>query len=65
MRALTDVIHAAFVPFLIVTGGLLLLVVCHIVVLHGVRELAFRRRQRLLSLYRPLLGDRATGGAMP
>ena len=61
MQTLTETIHAAFVPFLFVTGGLLLLLVCHIVVLHGVREIAFRRRQRLLGLYRPLV-ESALGG---
>jgi HEAT repeat protein len=53
MSGVTDLVHAAFVPFLAATGGLLALLVCHIVVLHGVREVAFRRRQQLLALYRP------------
>jgi hypothetical protein len=61
MQTLTDVIHAAFMPFLLVTGGLLLLLVCHIVVLHGVREVAFRRRQRLLAVYRPLVAAALDG----
>lgn len=61
MQPVTNAIHAAFVPFLFVTGGLLVLLVVHVVILHGVREVAFRRRQRLLLRYRPLM-EAALGG---
>jgi hypothetical protein len=61
MQALTDLIHSVFVPFLLVTGSLLLLLVGHIVVLHALREITFRRRLRLLTLYRPLI-DAALAG---
>jgi hypothetical protein len=39
------------------TGTVLLLLVCHVLVLHAVRELVFRRRQRLVALYRPLVAS--------
>ena len=61
MHTITDAIRAALVPFLIVTAGALLLLIGHIVILHGVREIAFRRRQRLLSRYRPLVADALHG----
>ena len=57
MHTITDAIRTALVPFLIVTAGALLLLIGHIVILHGVREVGFRRRQRLLSRYRPLVAD--------
>jgi hypothetical protein len=61
MPMLTDAVRAALPAFLLVTGGLLLLLVVHIVVLHAVGEVGFRRRQRLLARYRPLV-DRALDG---
>jgi hypothetical protein len=61
MQIITETIRAALVPFLLVTGGLLVLLVGHIVVLHGVREIAFRRRQRLLAFYRPLVDATLAG----
>ena len=61
MHTITDAIRTALVPFLVVTAGALLLLIGHIVILHGVRELAFRRRQRLLGHYRPLVADALSG----
>ena len=61
MHTITDAIRTALVPFLVVTAGALLLLIGHIVILHGVREIAFRRRQRLLARYRPLMAAALSG----
>lgn len=50
-----DAVRAVVVPFLWVTGTLLAVLVCHVLLLHGVREVAFRRRRRLRARYGPLL----------
>ena len=42
MPIIAETIRAGLLPFLLVTGGLLLLLVGHIVILHGAREIAFR-----------------------
>lgn len=55
MYTIAETVRAGLVPFLLVTGGLLAVLVCYVVVLHGVGELAFRRRQRLIGVYRPLV----------
>jgi hypothetical protein len=61
MSMMADIIRAVLPPFLLVTGGLLLLLVGHIVILHGARDLGLRRRQRLLVLYRPLVDATLSG----
>ena len=53
MHGIFDSIRAVVVPFLALMGAALSLLVCHVLLLHGVRELDFRRRRRLLELYRP------------
>jgi len=55
MNAAVDAIRAVLVPFLIGTGAVLALLVLHVLVLHALREVAFRRRRRLLAIYRPLV----------
>ncbi len=55
MFIIAEYVRAGLVPFLLVTGAILVVIVCHVVVLHCVRDLAFRRRQRLIGLYRPLV----------
>jgi HEAT repeat protein len=52
MTNIADAVRAALVPFLAVTGLVLILLVCHVVLLHGARKIAFHRRQRLLAVYR-------------
>ena len=54
-------LHSALVPFLLVTGALLLALVVYIVILHGARDLASRRRRHLLASYRPLVAATLTG----
>jgi HEAT repeat protein len=61
MPIIADTIRAVLLPFLLVTGGLLLLLVGYIVILHSTGEVAFRRRQRLLGLYRPLVDATLSG----
>jgi HEAT repeat protein len=51
----TEAIRDAIVLFLLVVAAILSAVVCHIVVLHAIREIAYRRRQRLIAVYRPLV----------
>ena len=56
-----ELVESALVPFLLITSALLVMLVVYIVILHGVRELAFRRRQRLLAAYRPLVAATLAG----
>lgn len=53
MNSILDSVRVVVVPFLASLGAALFLLVCHVLLLHGVRELAFRRRRRLLEIYRP------------
>ena len=53
MSAIFDAVRMVVVPFLALMGAALFLLVCHVLLLHGVRELDFRRRRRLLRIYRP------------
>jgi HEAT repeat protein len=53
MNTIADAVHAALVPFLALTATALFILVCHVLVHHGVREWGLRRRERLLALYRP------------
>lgn len=59
--AITDAVRAALEPFLIGTAGMLVLLVGYIVVLHAAREMTFRRRQRLVARYRPLVAEALDG----
>jgi HEAT repeat protein len=56
-----EALHSALVPFLLITAGLLLALVVYIVILHGARDLASRRRRHLLASYRPLVAATLTG----
>jgi HEAT repeat protein len=53
MNSILDSVRIVVIPALTLMGVALFLLVCHVLVLHGVRELDFRRRGRLLDLYRP------------
>jgi len=61
MTLIADAVRTVLVPFLAVTGAVLFLLVGHVVVLRAVRELTFRRRQRSLALYRPIVDDALYG----
>ena len=53
MNGILDLVRVVVVPFLALLGAALSLLVCHVLLLHGMRELAFRRRRRLREIYRP------------
>lgn len=53
ISAILDSVRVVIVPLLALMGAVLFLLVCHVLLLHGVRELGFRRRRRLLGRYRP------------
>jgi hypothetical protein len=55
MVAVTEAIRAGLIPFLAVTGSILAVLVCHVVLLHGGRSIAYHRRQRLIARYRPIV----------
>lgn len=55
MQQIADLVRAGLIPFMVVVGATLAALVCHVMALHGVREIMFRRRQRLIALYRPLV----------
>jgi HEAT repeat protein len=61
MANLADGIHAALLPFLAVLGSALFLLVCYVVLLHAMREVTFRRRVRLLTVYRALVASALRG----
>lgn len=48
-------IQAVLVPFMLATGALLLILLAHVFVLHLVRDIRLRRRDRRLEVYRPLV----------
>jgi HEAT repeat protein len=51
----TESLRFAILPFLGIAASVLALLVAHVVVLHGARELMYRRRRRLLASYRPVV----------
>lgn len=53
MNGIFDSVRVVVIPFLMLMTATLFLLVCHVLLLHGVRELDFRRRRRLLDIYRP------------
>ena len=55
MRHITQYVDAILVPFLLAAGTLLLALVCHVLILHGIRDIVFHRRQRLIRDYRPFV----------
>jgi HEAT repeat protein len=55
MIPVPDSIRAALLPFMAATASLVCVLVCLVVGLHVVREVLFRRRLRLLDLYRPIV----------
>jgi HEAT repeat protein len=55
MIAVTSEIRAVLVPFLLGTGSVLVGLLGYVLLLHGVRELSFRRRCRLERRYQPLV----------
>ena len=55
MRHITHYVDAILVPFLFAAGTVLLALVCHVLILHGVRDIVFHRRQRLIRVYRPIV----------
>lgn len=56
-------VRAVLVPFLGVTAAVLFVLLCHVVVLHAAREVALRRRQHLLEIYRPIVSSVLNDGA--
>lgn len=55
MNVVADAVRAVIVPFLLVTGALLAILVCHVLLLHAVREVVLGWRGRLRARYSPLL----------
>ena len=55
MHHITQYVDAILVPFLLAAGTLLLALVCHVLILHGVRDIVFHRRQRLIRHYRVIV----------
>jgi HEAT repeat protein len=55
MHHITHYVDAILVPFLLAAGTLLLALVCHVLILHGVRDIVFHRRQRLVRRYRSIV----------
>ena len=55
MLRVATYVRAVLVPFLILTGSLLAGLLVTVLILHGARELACRRRQHLIARYQPLV----------
>jgi hypothetical protein len=60
-----DVFRRLLVPFLVVGGSLLAILLAYLVLQRVVRELAARRRQTLVSQYRPLINTITQSGLTP
>lgn len=63
MNIIAEGVRAVLVPFLALTAAVLLVLLGHVVLLHAARELAARRRQRLLETYRPIVSEILNNGA--
>jgi HEAT repeat protein len=63
MDIIAEGVRAVLVPFLALCAAVLVVLLCHVVLLHATRETALRRRQRLLEAYRPLVSAVLNGGA--
>src|SRR5688572_8947153 len=50
-----ELIHQVLLPFLVMSGSLLVLLLVFLVIQRGVRELAWRRRQRLVTRYQSIV----------
>lgn len=60
-----ELLRGVLLPFLVIGGTLLGVLVAFLVVQRGVREMAFRRRERLVTQYRPLVDAITQSGVTP